>query len=55
MVAVGARAGWLSQDQPWDQPVGPGSPLAQLVKTDGQVLMLGAPLDTLTLLHYAES
>jgi len=41
MVAVGARAGWLSQDQPWDQPVGPGSPLAQLVKTDGQVLMLG--------------
>ena len=55
MVAVGARAGWLTQDQPWDQPAGPGSPLAKLVETDGQVLMLGAPLDTLTLLHYAES
>lgn len=34
---------------------GPGSPLAKLVETDGQVLMLGVPLDTLTLLHYAES
>ena len=41
--------------QPWDQPAGPGSPLAKLVEADGQVLMLGAPLDTLTLLHYAES
>lgn len=55
MVAVGARAGWLTRDQPWDEPAGPGSPLAKLVEADGQVLMLGAPLDTLTLLHYAES
>ena len=55
MVAVGARAGWLTRDQPWDQPAGPGPPLAKLVEADGQVLMLGAPLDTVTLLHYAES
>src|SRR5262249_426640 len=31
-----------------------GSPLARLVASKGQVLMLGAPLDTITLLHHAE-
>ena len=55
MVAVGARAGWLTENQPWNHPAGPGSPLAKLVEADGQVLLLGAPLDTLTLLHHAES
>lgn len=55
MVALGRQADWLTRDQPWDHPAGPGSPLAKLVEADGQVLMLGAPLDTLTLLHHAES
>jgi aminoglycoside 3-N-acetyltransferase len=55
MAAVGARAGWLTADQPWDDPQGPGSPLAKLVEAEGQVLMLGAPLETLTILHHAES
>lgn len=55
MVAIGAQADWLTRDQPWDHPEGPGSPLANLVQADGQVLMLGAPLDTLTLLHHAEA
>jgi aminoglycoside 3-N-acetyltransferase len=55
MVAIGARAGWLTRGQPWDHPAGPGSPLAKLAEADGQVLMLGAPLDTLTLLHHAEA
>jgi aminoglycoside 3-N-acetyltransferase len=55
MVALGARAGWLTENQPWNHPAGPGSPLAKLVEADGQVLMLGAPLDTLTLLHHAEA
>ena len=55
MVALGPHADWLTRDQPWDHPAGPGSPLAKLVEADGQVLMLGAPLDTLTLLHHAES
>ena len=32
-----------------------GSPFARLVEADGQVLMLGAPLDTVTLLHHAEA
>jgi aminoglycoside 3-N-acetyltransferase len=55
MVALGPRAEWLTSDQPWHHPQGPGSPLAKLVQADGQVLMLGAPLDTLTVLHHAEA
>jgi aminoglycoside 3-N-acetyltransferase len=55
MVAVGRRAEWLTAGQPWDHPQGPGSPLAKLVEAQGQVLMLGAPLDTLTILHHAEA
>lgn len=55
MVAVGPGADWLTRDQPWDHPQGPGSPLAKLVEAGGQVLMLGAPLETLTILHHAEA
>ena len=31
-----------------------GSPLEKVVQAGGRVLMLGAPLDTVALLHYAE-
>ena len=55
MVALGARAEWMVADHPWADAYGAGSPLAKLVEADGQVLMLGAPLDTLTLLHHAEA
>jgi aminoglycoside 3-N-acetyltransferase len=54
MVAVGARARELVQDHPRNYGYGAGSPLAKLVAWQGQVLMLGAPLDTITLLHHAE-
>jgi aminoglycoside N3'-acetyltransferase len=39
---------------PWDHYYGPGSPLERLVTLDGKVLRLGADIDTVTLLHYAE-
>ena len=55
MTAIGSLAGWLTKDQPWDHGFGPGSPLAKLVEAGGQVLLLGAPLDRLTILHHAES
>lgn len=55
VVALGARADWIVADHPLDDPYGAGSPLAKLVAADGQVLMLGAPLSTLTLLHHAEA
>ncbi|MCC3773860.1 aminoglycoside 3-N-acetyltransferase [Streptomyces sp. UNOB3_S3] len=54
-VAVGARAHELMDHQPWDHPHGADSPLARLTACDGRVLLLGAPLDTLTLLHHAEA
>jgi aminoglycoside 3-N-acetyltransferase len=54
LVALGAKAEWFTADHPLDYGYGAGSPLAKLVEAGGKVLMLGAPLDTLTLLHHAE-
>ena len=42
-------------EHPDDDGYGARSPFARLVEADGQVLMLGAPLDTVTLLHHAEA
>ncbi|MGY0488971.1 aminoglycoside 3-N-acetyltransferase [Streptomyces sp. WG-D5] len=53
--ALGAAAEELMADHPWDDPHGPGSPLARLTAHRGRVLMLGAPLDSMTLLHHAEA
>jgi aminoglycoside 3-N-acetyltransferase len=54
VVAFGAKAEWFTADHPFDYGYGEGSPLAKLGEVGGKVLMLGAPLDTLTLLHHAE-
>lgn len=54
VAALGAQAEWLTTDHPLDYGYGPGTPLARLVEAKGKVLMLGAPLDTMTLLHHAE-
>ncbi len=53
--ASGPMAAALVDDAPWDDYYGPGSPLERLVEGGGQVLRLGADLDTLTLLHLAEA
>jgi len=53
--AIGARAEEITRNHSLDYGYGAGSPLEKLVEARGQVLMLGAPLDTLTLLHYAEN
>jgi aminoglycoside 3-N-acetyltransferase len=55
LVALGPRAAWLMDPHPLDFPSGEGSPLARLVEADGKVLTLGAPLETITLLHHAET
>jgi aminoglycoside 3-N-acetyltransferase len=34
MVAIGPKAGWLTENQPWDHAFGPGSPLAKLVEAE---------------------
>jgi len=54
VAALGARADWITADHPLDYGYGEGSPLARLVSIGGKVLMIGAPLDTMTLLHHAE-
>lgn len=55
VVAVGHLAEWLTSSHPLDDSFGAGSPFARLVEVGGYVLMLGAPLRSLTLLHHAEA
>lgn len=52
--ARGTRAEELLADTPWDDYYGPGSVLHRLVAWNGKVLRLGADLDTVTAIHYAE-
>jgi aminoglycoside 3-N-acetyltransferase len=54
VAAVGAGADWFTADHPLDYGYGEGSPFSKLVEARGKVLMVGAPLDTMTLLHHAE-
>lgn len=54
IVAIGARAEELTADHPINYGYGEGSPLARLVDAKGKVMMIGAPYDTMTLLHHAE-
>ncbi|MBE4749111.1 aminoglycoside 3-N-acetyltransferase [Corallococcus sp. ZKHCc1 1396] len=52
--ALGGRADWFTADHALDYGYGPQSPFGKLVASGGKTLMLGAPLDTMTLLHHAE-
>lgn len=52
--AWGADAEALLADTPWDDYYGPGSVLERLYHMGGRVLRMGADLDTVTALHYAE-
>ncbi|MEM2884829.1 MAG: aminoglycoside 3-N-acetyltransferase [Thermoproteota archaeon] len=52
--AVGVLARWITEGHPLQYGYGPGSPLEKLCEVGGKVLLLGAPLNSVTLLHYAE-
>jgi aminoglycoside 3-N-acetyltransferase len=54
VVALGRRADWIVRDHPFDYGYGPGTPFARILEAGGRILMLGAPLDTITMLHHAE-
>lgn len=54
VVAIGARARSIVSDHPFQYGYGEGSPFEKIVQEGGRVLMIGAPLDTITMLHYAE-
>lgn len=55
VAAVGPLADVLTGEHPYDDAYGAGTPYARLVEFGGQVAMLGAPLDTVTLVHHAEA
>jgi len=55
VAAVGAKAEWLTEDHPLNYPYGPGSPFAKLCEAGGKVLLLGSPLNAVTILHHAET
>jgi aminoglycoside 3-N-acetyltransferase len=55
VVAIGEKARWLTSPHELDDSFGARTPFARLVDCGGQVLMLGAPLRSLTLLHHAEA
>ena len=55
IAAVGAAADCLTRDHRLDDGFGMGTPYARIVAAEGQVLVLGAPLATMSLLHHAES
>lgn len=52
--ALGGRAQWFTADHALDYGYGPDSPFGKLVAAGGKTMMIGAPLDTMTLLHHAE-
>ena len=54
VAALGAGADAFTADHPLDYGYGAGSPFARLVGAGGKLLMLGAPWDTMSLLHHAE-
>ena len=55
MAAIGHDADWLVADHCLDRAYGPGSPLEKFIDRNGKVLLLGASLDAVTVLHYAET
>lgn len=55
MAAIGARASELLTPHSLYDGYGPGSPLERFVQLGGKVLLLGAPLDAVTVLHHAET
>jgi aminoglycoside 3-N-acetyltransferase len=55
VAAIGAGAAELTAEHPLDDGFGAGTPYARLVERDGRVVLLGAPLRTISLLHHAES
>ncbi len=55
VAALGPLADALTAEHAYDDAYGAGTPYARLVELGGRVAMLGAPLETLTLVHHAEA
>jgi aminoglycoside 3-N-acetyltransferase len=55
VAALGPLAKALTASHPSDDAYGAGTPYARLVELGGQVALLGAPLNSVTLVHHAEA
>src|ERR671911_367406 len=55
VTALGPLADMLASEHPYDDAYGAGTPYARLVELGGRVALLGAPLDTVTIVHHAEA
>lgn len=55
VTAIGPLAEALTGEHSYDDAYGAGTPYARLVELGGRVAVLGAPLDTVTLVHHAEA
>jgi aminoglycoside 3-N-acetyltransferase len=55
IAAVGPKAEAIAVPHPLDEGYGRGTPYERVVAHGGQVVLLGAPLDTVTLVHHAET
>lgn len=55
VVAVGALARSLTAQHSYDDAYVWGTPYARLAETEGKIVVLEAPLDTVTFVHHAEA
>lgn len=55
ITAIGAGAADLTADHRLDDGFAAGTPYARLVEHDAQIVLLGAPLRSISLLHHAEA
>lgn len=55
VAALGREARAIALPHPPDDAYGDGTPYARIVARGGQVVLLGAPLETATLVHHAEA
>jgi aminoglycoside 3-N-acetyltransferase len=55
VAALGPLAEALTASHPYDDAYGADTPYARLVELGGQVALLGAPMDSTTLVHHAEA
>lgn len=53
-LCLGGAEGWKEGHETFLTPCGPGSPLVRLAEENGQVLLAGCGLESLTLVHAAE-
>ena len=47
VAAIGPLAPWITAEHPFHYGYGPGTPFAKILQANSQVLLLGAPLDSL--------